>query len=336
LVLPDVSWRQVYEVLYSLRKARGEGDFGVGGGQKLSNQIAVIAPADVPAAKPFQPVQVKPLALSKEKAVSAVKDDLEGEETGGASSQLLELFGELPKPGTSLAEFLSSEQCAKLRSGAFWREVAEAAGATFIGELEFAGLRLEVKELGPDSDDEHLARWCADFATKLTKSSGLARSELFGQMRSRDGHYWNRGFSPYLLVVGHLLGTFLDSPRRDEPNEYFERSRIALMDPHGAVKAADLCSVEEGYYQYLLSEKGGVLDNASARTVITSMGITWKDVSRIYISDKDSTPWRNHNNPALMLLQFADVWFRRDEILAAGLDFEEEIKKAMFRPEFRD
>lgn len=96
-------------------------------------------------------------------AVPASVDRAEG--MNAAKNGLLKHFGDLPRGGT-VDEFLSSPGGAKLRSGAFWRSVAEAAGADFSGNIEFGGLNVGV---GPGGLGNLLA-WCESFSLALTSA----------------------------------------------------------------------------------------------------------------------------------------------------------------------
>ena len=234
------------------------------------------------------------------------------------SNGLLKLFGDLPEGGT-VDEFLSSAGGAKLRSGVFWRSVAEAAGASFSGRFEFGGLQLgcQFDELGD------LPAWCEEFALALTKALGFKEEVFRGAMREHPDRY--RSYHSWYLVLGHLLETvWLDKARCGEVDCYFRQSRIEVRLPKGGL--VEIASLEESFYRYLVAGAPFALRSAGAVSLINLLAIEWVKWSKLLF--KFGIPWRTEVDYELFLL-YSKVVFSIDPEVT---DLETEIRRNLFKP----
>ena len=235
-----------------------------------------------------------------------------------ARNGLLKLFGDLPQGGR-VDEFLLSTGGAKLRSGAFWRSVAEAAGASFSGRFEFGGLQLgcQFDELGD------LPAWCEEFALALTKALGFKEEVFRGAMREHPDKY--RSYHSWYLVLGHLLETvWLDKARCGEVDCYFRQSRIEVRLPKGGL--IEIASLEESFYRYLVAGAPFALRSAGAVSLINLLAIEWVKWSKLLF--KFGIPWRTEVDYELFLL-YSKVVFSIDPEVA---DLENEIRRNLFKP----
>ena len=243
---------------------------------------------------------------------------------GGASTStresngLLKLFGELPEGGT-VDEFLSSAGGAKLRSGVFWRSVAEAAGADFSGNIEFAGLNVGV---GPGGLGNLLA-WCESFSLALTSALGFANRPYAGALCHHPKY---KSFHPWFSVLGHLFRTVWGiepGGRREELHSYFARSRLAIRFPNDG-GAAEIGSLEEALCLYLVHSS---LANAVPEFLVISLASEWKNgASRIYLGAGANSRWRTLNYNVLFT-DYAKAVFSTEP----G-DLEREVKRQLFKP----
>jgi len=230
---------------------------------------------------------------------------------------LLKLFGDLPEGG-AVDEFLFSAGGAKLRSGAFWRSVAEAAGADFRGNIEFGGLNVGV---GPGGLGNLLA-WCESFSLALTSALGFENRPYAGALC----HYPKyKSFHPWFSVVGHLLRTAwgIDPPgRRAELDSYFAKSRLRIGFPNDGGEA-ELGSMEEAFCLYLVHSS---LVNAVPEFLVMSLAGEWKNgASRIYLGGGANSPWRTLNY-SLLFADYARVVFS-----TGSGDLERRVKRELFK-----
>ena len=235
-----------------------------------------------------------------------------------ARNGLLKLFGDLPQGGR-VDEFLLSTGGAKLRSGAFWRSAAEAAGASFSGRFEFGGLQLgcQFDELGD------LPAWCEEFALALTKALGFKEEVFRGAMREHPDKY--RSYHSWYLVLGHLLETvWLDKARCGEVDCYFRQSRIEVRLPKGGL--VEIASLEESFYRYLVAGAPFALRSAGAVSLINLLAIEWVKWSKLLF--KFGIPWRTEVDYELFLL-YSKVVFSIDPEVT---DLETEIRRNLFKP----
>jgi hypothetical protein len=230
---------------------------------------------------------------------------------------LLELFGDLPNGGR-LDEFLFSAGGVKLRSGDFWRKVAEEAGADFRGNIEFGGLNMGV---GPGGLGNLLA-WCEGFSLALTSALGFKNRPYAGAMCHHPKY---RSFHPWFSVLGHLMSTVWGIDpfgRREELYSYFAQSRLRIEFPNGGGEA-ELGSMEETLCLYLVHSS---LGNAVAEFLVVSLAVEWKNAaSRIYLGEGPNSPWRTSNYNVL----FGD--YSKAVFSSAPDNLENEVKRQLFK-----
>jgi hypothetical protein len=238
-----------------------------------------------------------------------------------AKNGLLELFGPLPDVG-GVDDFLFSAQGAKLRSGDFWRHAAEAAGAHFVGRVEFGGLKVSLDDT---EDVGKLPSWCEEFALALTGALGFKEAPFAGALRGHPDRY--ESFHGWFVVMGHLFETiraFATKAGRGALNNYFESSRVRIDLEGYSGGWEEFASVEEAFYGYSLRN---CWRDLGAELLVTGLGIEWKTHhSKMYL-EGDNISWRTRDSVELFC-GYAQIVFAS----APGTDLETQIKKQLFKP----
>ena len=231
---------------------------------------------------------------------------------------MLELFGDLPAGG-AVEDFFLSDGAAKLRSGAFWRAVGEAAGAEFGGNIEFGGLNVGV---GPGGLGK-LVSWTETFSLALARALGFRESSYAG-VTLDSGRY--KSFHPWFSVLGHLFRTALRTEfadRQVEFRSYFEKSRLRIWLPNEGGKA-ELGSIEEAFWLQLMHDS---LQNTRPEFIVPGLAVEWKNgCSRIYLGGGKNSPWRSTNYNELF------AYYAKTTFAAEPGDLENEVKRRMFKP----
>ena len=243
---------------------------------------------------------------------------------GGSASALegnglLKLFGELPE-GDRVDEFLFSTGAAKLRSGSFWRSVAKEAGADLGGSIEFGGLNVGVGAGGLGN----LVSWTETFSLALASALGFGGSPYVGVTFSSGKKC--KSFHPWFSVLGHLFRTAWGEDfreRRAELRSYFDGSRLQIRFPNGGGEV-ELGSIEEAFWLRLFN---GSLENAVPEFLLTSVAVEWKNCSRMYMGNREDSPWRTTDYNALFRDYVKAVFSAADP----G-ELDREVKRRFFKP----
>ena len=324
----DLTWYQVYRQVREVRARFGSESLVSGKSSRSVREVPVAGAGAVVSRESGRLAErlesESATGVPRERCVlvgatasmRAAGDGVDGLESG--RNELLKHFGDLPRGGT-VDEFLSSPGGAKLRSGAFWRSVAEAAGADFSGNIEFAGLNVGV---GPGGLGNLLA-WCESFSLALTSALGFANRPYAGALCHHPKY---KSFHPWFSVLGHLFRTVWGiepGGRRDELHSYFARSRLAIRFPNDG-GAAEIGSLEEALCLYLVHSS---LANAVPEFLVISLASEWKNgASRIYLGAGANSRWRTLNYNVLFT-DYAKAVFSTEP----G-DLEREVKRQLFKP----
>lgn len=296
LILPDVSWRRVYELLLCLRKARGDlGEAELSSVQKARPIIPVgvgtaraIRVSDNVGGLKAERVLHKPV-VEVDASLNLSGNHGAGSACNGDLALLLQLFGPLPEPGTRIGEFLNSDCARKLRSGWLWRKAAGVVGeeASFNWELdrdfnaEFAGLPLLVKTK-PDrliSAVEELGK-CLSAAICLRTGA----QEFLGALYERERHY-----SPWLELMVHLILSAYRSGCLQELKNWADRCRMRLEAPAGPALATwgvggkpQVLQVDFWSPERILFDREPDFRSASAWFLFQTAAVEWRSLLSEY------------------------------------------------------